>query len=90
MSFNLDLKQYICNSMYQQDRVFGANINAHSTRWEGASQATQAYPENGLGAIKKAVRCAILSVILCADLQARLDTIITRGHNISNVCTVWL
>ncbi|KAL0043841.1 hypothetical protein WJX82_002367 [Trebouxia sp. C0006] len=61
--------------MYQHDRVFGANINAHNTRWEGASQATQAYPENGLGAMEKAVRCTILSVE-CGCPQYRIEYIL--------------
>ena len=44
--------------MYEQDRVFGANVDAFSTKWEGASQASPEYtPE----CMEKAVRWAILS-----------------------------
>ena len=45
-------------SMYEEDEVFGANYNAYSTRWKGASQAT---PEAGSAAADKAVRWAIAS-----------------------------
>ena len=35
LDFNPSLKHYY--SMYDQDRVFGANINAYSTKWEAVS-----------------------------------------------------
>ena len=44
--------------MYEEDEVFGANYNAYSTRWTGASQAG---PEAGSAAVDKAVRWAIAS-----------------------------
>ena len=47
-----------CYSFYQEDQLFGANHNAYSTNWTGASQAT---PETGSAAADKAVRWAIAS-----------------------------
>ena len=44
--------------MYEEDGVFGANYDAYSTKWKGASQAT---PEAGSAAADKAVRWAIAS-----------------------------
>lgn len=44
--------------LYEEDQLFGANYNAYSTKWTGASQAT---PETGSAAADKAVRWAIAS-----------------------------
>lgn len=56
LNFSPHLTSY--DSMYEEDEVFGANNNAYSTRWKGASQAT---PEAGPAAADKAVRWAIAS-----------------------------
>ena len=56
LNFNPEIPQYY--SMYEQDRVFGANFNAFSSKWTGASQAK---PEFEPEAMEKALRWAILS-----------------------------
>lgn len=44
LNFNPMFEEYY--SMYEQDRVFGANVDAFSTKWEGASQASPEYTLN--------------------------------------------
>ena len=56
LSFNPDMETYY--SIFDQDRVFGANINAFSSQWTGASQAN---PDHEPQCMEKAVRWAILS-----------------------------
>ena len=56
LNFSRHLTSYY--SMYEEDEVFGANYNAYSTRWTGASQAA---PEAGSAAADKAVRWAMAS-----------------------------
>ena len=56
LNFNPGVKQYY--SLYEQDKVFGANLDAYSKKWEGASQAN---PPHDAQAMEKAVRWAILS-----------------------------
>ena len=48
LNLNPTIKQYY--SLHDQDKVFGANADAYSTKWEGASEA-----------MEKAVRWAIFS-----------------------------
>jgi len=56
LNFNPAVKQYY--SLHEQDRVFGANTDAYSTKWEGASEAN---PPHDAKAMEKAVRWAIFS-----------------------------
>ena len=51
----------MCTSYYskcEEDQLFGANFDAYSSRWTGATQAT---PETDAAATNKAVRWAIAS-----------------------------
>ena len=56
LNLNPAVKQYY--SLHEQDRVFGANADAYSTKWEGASEAN---PPHDAEAMEKAVRWAIFS-----------------------------
>lgn len=56
LNFSPLVKQYC--SLYEQDRVLGANIDAYKTAWEGACQAN---PPHDAKAMEKAVRWAICS-----------------------------
>ncbi len=56
LNFNPAVKQYY--SLHDQDRVFAANADAHSTKWEGASEAN---PPHDAETVEKAVRWAIFS-----------------------------
>ncbi len=56
LNFNPAVKQYY--SLHEQDKVFGANKDAYSTKWKGASEA---YPLHNAKAMEKAVRWAIFS-----------------------------
>ena len=56
LNFNPLWETYYSN--FEEDRIFGANINAFSTQWVGASQANPSHqPES----VEKAVQWAILS-----------------------------
>ncbi len=56
LNFNPDMKCYF--SMYAEDALFGANFDAYSVKWTGASQVN---PEYEAVAMEKAMRWAILS-----------------------------
>ena len=56
LNFNPEFDSYF--SMHDQDRIFGANIDAFSRKWEGASQAN---PGHTPKLMEKAVRWAVLS-----------------------------
>ena len=56
LNFNPAVKHYY--SLHDRDRVFGANTDAYSTKWEGASEAN---PPHEAGAMEKAIRWAIFS-----------------------------
>ena len=54
LNFNPAVQQYY--SVHEHDRVFGANIDAYSRKWEGASEANLPHDAK---AMEKAVRWAI-------------------------------
>ncbi len=56
LKFNPNITCYF--SMYTEDALFGANLDAYSVKWAGASQVN---PEYEGVAMEKAMRWAILS-----------------------------
>ena len=56
IDFNPEMQQYY--SLHDRDKVFGANIDAYSTKWQGTSQAYPPWTPNDMD---KAMKCAISS-----------------------------
>ena len=56
LDFNPEMQQYY--SLHDRDKVFGANTDAYSTKWHGASQAYPPWTPDGMD---KAMKWAILS-----------------------------
>ena len=77
LNFNPTVERYC--SLHTQDKVFGANTDAYSRKWEGASQAN---PPHEAEAMEKAVRWAIFSADqstsptqhLCSQNQRQMHT----------------
>ncbi|DBB03223.1 TPA: hypothetical protein ACH3X1_013292 [Trebouxia sp. C0004] len=73
LNFNPDLKCYF--NMYVADALFGANLDAYSVTWTGASQVN---PEYEAVVMEKAMRWAILSA------EEAAEPVLTATHFATN------
>ena len=63
------MHQYYYNSLHDRDKVFGANTDAYSTKWQGVSQAYPPWTPNDMD---KAMKWAILSAVQSAEATLTL------------------